>query len=212
MGNNRRLVMIGASGHGKVCAEIAKKSGYYSEILFLDDNLYVKKCGNYDVEGTSRDLCHYLDEETDFFVSIGRHEHRKRIQEKIEIEGGKLATLIHPRATISETVTLGEGTVVMPGAVINAGSIIGRGVIVNTSSSIDHDCTIGNWCHISVGAHLSGTIQIGECSWIGAGATISNNLSICSEVTIGAGAVVVKDITEEGTYIGVPAKKIKGKM
>ncbi|MCF0112187.1 MAG: acetyltransferase, partial [Erysipelotrichaceae bacterium] len=51
--------------------------------------------------------------------------------------------------------------------------------------------------------------HIGSMTWIGAGATVSNKISICSNCMIGAGAVVVKNITEEGTYVGVPAKKIR---
>ncbi len=51
-------------------------------------------------------------------------------------------------------------------------------------------------------------MKVGNGTWIGAGAVVSNNVSICGEVTVGAGAVVVKDITESGTYVGVPARKI----
>lgn len=199
--------MVGASGHGKVCVEIAELSDRYDEILFLDDSPIMKKCGKYDVIGTSSELYQYVDDKTEFFVSIGKYEHRKRIQEKIEAASGTVATLFHPQAVISETVTFGAGTVVMPGAVINTGTSIGKGVIVNTSCSIDHDSSVGDWSHISVGAHLSGTVEVGENCWIGAGATVSNNLSICSNVTVGAGTVVVKDIEKVGTYVGVPARK-----
>ena len=58
-----------------------------------------------------------------------------------------------------------------------------------------------------MGAKLAGTVHVGKATWIGIGASVSNNLSICENCMIGAGAVVVKDITESGTYIGVPAKK-----
>lgn len=34
---NKKIVIIGASGHGKVVANIAKLNGY-DEILFLDDD------------------------------------------------------------------------------------------------------------------------------------------------------------------------------
>lgn len=203
-----RLVLIGASGHGKVCAEIAKLCGRYSDLLFLDDSSAVKKCGEYDVIGTSRDFYHYMNEETEFFVSIGNHEHRKRIQEKIEADGGVVATLIHPKGFISESIPIGDGTVVMAGAVVNPGSEIGKGVIINTSSSVDHDCIIGDWSHISVGAHICGTVVIGNECWVGPGAVVSNNLKICDDVLIGAGAVVVKDIGESGKYIGLPAKRM----
>lgn len=207
-----RLIMIGASGHGKVCAEIAKLSKDYSEISFLDDSPLVKKCGEYDVIGTSSDFYKYIDDEIEFFVSIGNHEHRQRIQKKIEAVGGTLATLIHFTAVTSEDVFIGVGTVIMPGTVINPGTKIGKGVIINTSSSVDHDCVIGDWSHISVGTHLCGTVEIGKECWIGAGVTVSNNIKICDEVIIGAGAVVVKDIEKSGTYVGVPAKKLLQKQ
>ena len=85
--------------------------------------------------------------------------------------------------------------------------MIGEGCIINTACSIDHDCKLGNFVHVAVGAHLAGSVTVGERTWVGAGATISNNISICGECMIGAGAVVVKDIAENGTYVGVPAKK-----
>ena len=74
---------------------------------------------------------------------------------------------------------------------------------------MDHDCIIEDFVHISVGSHVSGTVKIGESTWLGAGVTVSNNINICSGCIIGAGAVVVKNINEVGTYIGVPAKKLK---
>lgn len=202
----RRLVMIGASGHGKVCAEIAKLNGIYDEIFFLDDDTSVQKCGIYEVVGSSKNIEGFIEDNTDFFVSIGNHVHRKRIQEFIEGKNANIATLIHPQAIVSEESSVGIGSVVMAGAVINPGAAIGNGVIVNTSASVDHDCVIGNWNHISVGSHICGTVTIGHECWIGAGAVVSNNIEICSSVVIGAGAVVVQNIKVSGTYIGVPAR------
>lgn len=97
----------------------------------------------------------------------------------------------------------------MPGVIINSGTSIGKGVICNTACTIDHDCKIGDFNHISVGSHLCGTVFTGEHDWVGAGVTVSNNINICAECVIGAGAVVIKNVFESGTYVGVPARKIK---
>ena len=206
---NNRLVLVGASGHGKVCAEIAELSEKYREIFFLDDNSFVKKCGAYVVKGPSTDFNQYINEHTEFFVSIGNHEHRQRIQEKIDNAGGIITTLIHPNSIISKDSTIGNGSVVMAGAIINPGTKIGKGVIINTQSSVDHDCLVGNWCHVAVGAHVCGTVVIGNKCWIGAGVVVKNDVAICDEVEIGVGAAVVHSIDEAGTYIGVPVKRIK---
>lgn len=202
----KRIVLVGASGHGKVCAGIAKLNGYI-DIRFLDDNPQIKKCSNYDVVGPSSDFYQYINDDTEFFVSIGDHKIRKKIQEMIEMAGGMMARLMHPKSVISESVSMGLGTVVMAGAIVNAETSIGKGCIINTASSVDHDCIIGDYCHIAVGAHVCGEVNVGNSSWIGAGATVSNNVNICGGCVIGAGAVVTKKIVESGTYIGVPAKK-----
>ena len=41
---NKKIVIIGASGHGKVIADIARLNGY-EEILFLDDDKSKRSCG-----------------------------------------------------------------------------------------------------------------------------------------------------------------------
>lgn len=200
----RKLVIIGASGHGKVVADIAQKNGY-NEILFLDDNDNLTQCGTFPVVGKVKDCLLYAD--ADFFVAIGNANIRKNIQTKLQQANCSIAILIHPKAVIADTVTIGRGTAIMAGAVINSDTQVGEGCIINTCSSIDHDCIINNYVHVSVGSHLAGTVEIGEKTWIGAGATVINNIKICKECMIGAGAVVVKEINENGTYMGVPAKR-----
>lgn len=84
-----------------------------------------------------------------------------------------------------------------------------KAVIINTGATVDHDDVICDYAHISVGAHIAGTVTIEKSTWIGAGAVVSNNLHICGRVMVGAGAAVVKNIEEQGTYVGVPARKIR---
>lgn len=197
----KKLGIIGASGHGKVIADIAKKNGY-SEISFFDDNENIHQCGSYPVTGKSAEARTF---DGDIIVGIGNAEIRKKIQEMIPVE--KLVTLIHPNAVIAEDVVIGAGTVVMAGAVINSGVQIGMGCIINTCASVDHDCILGDYVHISVGAHVAGTVCIKDNTWIGIGAVISNNVNVCNNCMIGAGAVVIRDILECGIYVGVPVIK-----
>ena len=201
----KQLVIIGASGHGKVVADIAKKNGY-DAIVFLDDNESLTECGGYAVVGKSSQ---YMDFDCDVFVAIGNPKIREKIQTEIELAGKRIPVLVHPNASIAENVSIGNGTVVVASAAINPGAIIGKGCIINTCASVDHDCEIGDFVHVSVGVHVAGTVTISERTWIGAGATVSNNISICGDCMIGAGAVVIRDILESGTYVGVPAEMIR---
>lgn len=193
-----RLIIIGASGHGKVVADIAVLNGY-KEIVFLDDDEHIKECAGWPVVGKSTEA-----PEGEVFVAVGNAEIRRRLMELYKDR--KQPVLIHPSAVVATGVLIGEGSAVMAGTVINPGVKIGRGAIVNTTSSVDHDCVLGDFVHVAVGAHLCGTVAVGENTWIGAGSTINNNVNICSNTTIGAGAVVINSIDKPGTYIGVPAK------
>lgn len=200
----KKLAIIGASGHGKVIADIAVKNEY-KEIVFLDDNPKVQECAGFRVVGTLEDIDKYPD--YDVIVAIGNASIRKKIHKKVGED--RLTTLIHPQSVISRRVTIGKGTVVMAGAIVNSDTKIGEGCIINTGASVDHDCSIGDFVHVSVGAHVAGTVTVGNGTWVGAGATVSNNIEICEVCMIGAGALVIKNIKENGTYIGVPVKKMK---
>ena len=201
-----KLTIIGASGHGRVVADIAKLCGY-DEIEFLDDDASIDNCAGYPVVGRS-DACRY--KTNDVFIAIGNAKVRQMLMEKFSNKS--MPVLIHPRSVIAESVSIDRGTIVMAGAVINPNASIGSGVIINTSSSVDHDCVVHDYAHISVGAHLCGTVEIGCRTWVGAGSTVSNNISICDDCVLGAGTVVIKSIAEPGTYIGVPAKKKDGQQ
>ena len=196
------LIIIGASGHGKVLADIAKMNGY-ENISFLDDNSVLKNCGQYKVLGD----CSLIDSlDCDFIVGIGDAFSREKIQNTLKSKNKKIITLIHPFTNIAADTQIGVGSVVMAGAVINSGSIIGEGCIINTCASVDHDNTLENFVHVSVGAHLAGNVTVGTRTWIGIGAVASNNINITRDCLIGAGAVVVKNIKVSGTYCGVPAR------
>lgn len=198
-----KLIIIGASGHGRVVADIAKKCGY-DEIVFLDNNPNLSTCAGYPVLGTDAMVSQL---EGDLFIAVGNGQIRKKLMER---EAGRcFPVLIHPNAVVADDVVIGCGSVVMAGAVINPGVQIGNGAIINTCASVDHDCKLEDFVHASVGAHVAGTVTIGENTWIGAGATVSNNVNICGGCMIGAGAVVIKDIDESGTYVGVPARRSK---
>ena len=199
----KKLVIIGAGGHGSVVADAAAKSGY-KKILFLDDGEHTS-CLGYPVVGKVADAEKYHGE--DFFVAIGNAKVREKIVTILMDKGLRIVNIIHPTATIAKGVKMGKGVLLVAGSIVNPGATLGDGVIVNTHASVDHDCEIAPYVHVSVDAHLAGNVKVGKYTWIGIGAAVSNGLSVCEDCMIGAGATVVKDIAESGTYIGTPAKK-----
>lgn len=193
----KKIVIFGAGGHAHVVADIIESEGN-KVVAFLDDDLNKEDCSGLISEFNKYNDC-------EFIIGIGNAD----VREKISKFNLKWHTAIHPSAIISKTAKIGEGTVVMPNAVINARTIIGRHCIINTGTIVEHDNKIDDFTHISVGVNLGGTVSIGKKTWVGIGSTIKNNISISDNVIVGAGAVIVKDINDFGTYIGVPARKIK---
>lgn len=194
------VYLFGASGHGKVIKDILNANGVKVE-AFVDDNPDVKECGG-------RPVVHDAAGLSPMIVSIGVNKVRKMIVERLRSGNPmiRFATAIHPSAVISPSAKIGEGSVVMAGAVVNADAVIGKHCIVNTGATIDHDCVIGDYSHVAPGAHICGGTQIGEGTWIGVGTSIIQCLNIGKNCMIGAGSVVVRDIPDDVTAFGCPAK------
>lgn len=198
---NKKVIIIGASGHGRVIADIVHRCG---DILigYLDDR--PPECfPGLNVLGRVSDVI-FAQPDTSFIIGIGNNRIRESIAERYP--NLRYYTAIHPTAVIGENVEICEGTAIMANAVLNTGCRIGKHSIINTASTIDHDDVLEEFVHISPGAHISGTVRIGKGTWIGVGASVVNNVAIANNCMIGAGAVVVKNIEKPGIYKGVPAK------
>lgn len=200
----KEVVIIGAGGHGKVIADIIKKSGDRL-IGFLDDCCTAEKILDYPVLGKIKDCLKYRDKE--FFIAIGNNAVRKKISEQYNML--KYYTAIHPSSVIAMDVEIGEGSCVMAGTVINTSAKIGKHCIINSGSVVEHDNKLADFVHLSPGAILCGTVSVGEGTHIGGGVTVKNNTNITGDTVIGVGAAVVKDIDISGVYCGVPASIIK---
>jgi len=203
----KNLLIIGAGGHGKVCYEIALNMKKWDTINFLDD-FKTGKILDSTIIGKSESI-DFNPDEADIFIAIGDNYKRETLHTKFITLGYRIPTLISTCSYISKYCFLGEGTVVMNNSIINTSAHISRGCIINSGSILEHDSVIGEFCHVSPGSVILGGVHIGDFTWIGANATIKNNVEIASNSVIGAGAVVVKNISEEGIYVGLPAKKIK---
>jgi len=204
-----KLIIIGAGGQGRVAADCARSMKAFSSIQFLDEG-FPDRTTNLDwpIIGKSDEWSKHK-EDAVFFVAIGDNEARMKLLAKLKASNVRVTNLIHPSATLSETVKIGVGNCVFAHAVVNTAAKIADGCIINTSATIDHDCKLSNGVHISPGANLAGQVEIDERTWIGIGANVIQGVSITHEVIIGAGSTVIKNINNVGTYVGSPARKIK---
>tara|TARA_R110001606_G_scaffold195473_2_gene343129 strand:+ start:12052 stop:12678 length:627 start_codon:yes stop_codon:yes gene_type:complete len=203
----KELAIVGASGHGKVIADIAELLGF--TVKFYDD-AYPSKTNieHWPIYGTGADLIALNTTNAtpiDVVVAIGNNEIRQQKIKLLQQNNFNLVMLIHPTAIISQYATIAKGTVVFAGAIINAFAKVGVGCIINTSAVVEHDCTIGDFTHICPNVALAGGVVVGSKSWVGIGSQVKQLVSIGDNCLIGAGSTVVKNIPDNVTAFGSPA-------
>jgi len=202
------IVLVGAGGHCKAVIDVAESAG--CSIFGILDMKADGDVLGYPVIGTDERIAELAASHL-FHITVGQIKSaaiRKKLFEQLLNAGASVATIISSSAQISSHSKIGDGTTVMHGALVNAAVTIGENCIINNKALIEHDSIVGNHTHISTGAIINGGCVIGSGVFIGSGSVIANGVTIADDCVIGAGAVVVKSITERGTYVGSPAKRI----
>lgn len=207
------IVVVGGGGHAKVVISILRKLKSHRILGYTDlkDNGAVL---GVPYLGSDRELATLANERKKLNAilavgQVGLGDARCELWMRLQLPALSFPLVVSPDAIVNEEVSGGEGAVVMDGAAINSGVTIGRGAIVNTNSTIEHDVVLGDWVHIAPGATISGGVTVGRFSMIGAGATVIEGVKIAASCMVGAGATVVRDLTEQGVYVGSPARRVK---
>lgn len=198
------LCCVGAGGHGRVVAS-QWNARVGTEVIFCDE----AKAAGTTVDGVPVRF-NRLDEIAGctVLVTVGDNRRRRALQTRAAELGLTLACFVADRANyFGEPAE--DGAMVLAGAVVNHAARIGAGAIVNSGAVVEHDCTIGAFAHISPNATIAGGCTIGAGAWVGAGACVIPQLVIAAGTVVGAGSTVVRDIVEAGTYVGIPARRIR---
>ena len=200
------MAIVGYSGHAYVIIDILLNAGRLVT-AYCDQEEKANNPYHLQYLGKESEVIDKL-KKFDFFACVGHNGIREKIHTQLSQLLGNPINAIHPSAVISASVRMGDGIMIAANATINPLVELGRGVICNTSSSIDHECMIGDFVHVAPGAVLCGNVTVGHGSFIGANSVIRQGIHIGNNVTIGAGSVVIKDVPDNTTVIGNPAKKL----
>ena len=92
---------------------------------------------------------------------------RHTMAEKLKALGFMLPNVIHARAIIEPSCTIGEGNVILAGANIGSKTVIGNNCYINTKTMISHECVIDDGVRVAPGAILAGRIYVGKNTLIG---------------------------------------------
>ncbi len=210
----KKIVVVGASGHAKVIIDILEREGKYIIIGLIDSYKEKgKKTFGYAILGTEKIIPQLIKDENLFgaVLAIGDNNIRKELFYKIEkIQPNfNYVNAIHPKAVIGTKVKIGKGVVIMPGVIVNTQSKIDDFCILNTKSTLDHECKMKKFSSLGPGTNVGGNVKIGECTAISLGAKVIENIIIGAHTVVGAGSLVIRDIDNNKVAFGVPAKIIR---
>src|SRR5687767_7689292 len=106
----RRLLVLGAGGHGKVVADCAAAMAKWTELAFYDARWPdLQSCGKWSVVGGDTSLLAACATEAQVFVAVGHAATRLDWLHRLAEAGADIASVVHPSAVISEGATLASG-------------------------------------------------------------------------------------------------------
>lgn len=184
----KKLLIVGAGGHGRCCLDIARDMKIFDEISFLDDSNVNEIINDAKIVGSVKEMDKFVHEYPYLFVGIGNNKARKQMCEQAESIGYKLVNLISPKSVVSSYASISKGTVVFPFAVIETNASIGDGCIVCANSTINHDAMIKDYVLVYSNSVIRPNTHIGAYSRIGSSCTVvfGTKIEECSDIKDGS--------------------------
>ena len=208
------LIIIGASGFGREVMWLVERinaiTPKWNLLGFLDDNKEIQ--GNVingvKVIGTTADINNF---DAYYICAIGASKIREKVIKRIlDINSSvKFATLIDPSVEMSDFSSIGVGSIICAHTILTVDVKIGRHVIINLDCTIGHDAILQDFSTLYPSVNISGNVKVGHGVELGTGTHVIQGKTISEKIIIGAGSVVIRDITAEGTYVGVPTRIVK---
>lgn len=202
MNDQAKFVLIGAGGFGKeVKAWLENYSAANVIHGFVDDSVVDK-----DVIGTLEE--HLIVADAHYVTCFGTGASRVAVGVRLEQRGARFGTLVAPMGNYASDVRRAYGGIFLGMCSISSNVAIGRFVLVQGFACIGHDVTLGDGVTVGSHAFIGGGATIGANTTVHPHATILPRVRVGNNVVVGAGSVVVKDVPDDVTVFGNPAKVI----
>jgi sugar O-acyltransferase (sialic acid O-acetyltransferase NeuD family) len=141
--------------------------------------------------------------------SIAAPELRLDVVGRATQRGIHFCNVIHPNATLTRWVAMGEGVVVTAGCILTNQIVLGNHVHVNLDCTIGHDAILDDFVTLAPGVHVSGKVRLSAGCYVGTGANIIDRIRVGEWSIVGAGSTVIRDVPPNTTVVGVPASVIE---
>ena len=209
----KSVVIIGAGAHGREVAEILRQPTRDQVVIigFIDDNpnLHDQRINDLPVVGDWKWFEGVDRNEVAVICASGFSRTRKQMADKATSLGLKFANALSPEAYISPYSKVGEGVVMYARSMACNGALIANHVAINVGAVVSHDTRVDAYSTLNPGVNLAGNVIISEGCLLGIGCNVIQGISIGAWSVVGAGATVIRDLPDNVTAVGVPAKIIE---
>lgn len=204
----KNIVIVGASGFAReikwVVDRINAVEPYWSFLGYIDNCI-----SNERVIGNDEYLLQFPNE-LSVAIAIADTEQRRRLanmyQQNSRLE---FPNLIDPSVIMSTGISIGKGNLICAGSVLTVGIEVGDFCIINLNCTVGHEAALESFVTVNPSVNISGKVHLAECVNVGTGSQILQGQCIGANTVVGAGAVITKDVPNDCTVAGVPAKIIK---
>lgn len=144
-------------------------------------------------------------------IGIGAPALRLKVAAEIEqiLPSAEWPILVHPSAVFdTETARIADGAQICANVTGTVNLTLGSFTLCNFACTLGHEAIIGAGCVINPGANISGGVSLGDSVLVGTGAQVLQYVKVGARTIIGSGAVVTKDVPNDLTVVGVPAKAV----
>lgn len=187
----RRLLIVGAGGHGRSVAEAVLAGTTYELAGFLDNAVpALNQVWHVPVLGDTVELGVYRRHADLAVVAIGNNAAREVLCSRLLAAGFELATVVHPQAIVSPRAVIGPGSTVMAGAIVGTEARLGCGVIVNCGAVVDHQAQVHDYGHLGVNACMAGVAVLGRGAWMQAGSALGFGVRLPDGTVLPPGAAL----------------------
>lgn len=208
----KHLIIIGARGFGREIFFLAKGSiGFGTEFTikgYLDsDSEILNGYSNYPpILGAVED---YVVEKDDVFIcALGDVAYKRHYTNIILSKGGEFITLLHKNAVVYSSANIGKGCVVFHGVTVSADVSVADFVALQPMVFLGHNAIVGKWSHLNTNCICCGFTELGDSVTIHTGAIVAPHKKIGNNAIVGAGSFVTRNVKENSTVYGNPAKKL----
>lgn len=214
------IVIYGAGGFGREVAclinrindEISPGNEVMWNLLgFIDDGLPIGSKNEYGEVLGGFDVLNTWEKPLSVVMAIGSPTNLKTLVNKIDNANIDFPNIISPDVVFHDykNTSIGKGNVICVGSCISTNVKIGNFNILNGYITVGHDSRIGDFNCLMTGVRICGGVRLQDCNFLGVNSVVLQYKELACDVVLGAGSVAMRNIKNPGTFVGVPATKIK---